>query len=576
MTEQEIDKIVGTMTVDQMIGQMFMGNVCGGESIDSAKRSFEEFHLGAMQFSGVFERFIRGGDYMPCGVCRNFPLVEVAAFIHEVKKVGREITGLPVIMAGDQEGSLSNSIFRRRNVAVMPAQMGFGAAGSVDKAYAAAAVSAREVKTLGLDMLYGPDLDVLSHAANPEIGSRSFSEDPAIVAEMGAAFVRGYAAHDVISNIKHFPGRGDGRSDAHKELESIDLSLVDFRRLAAAPFKAVLAAGADSVMMAHSLYPCLETERIPASLSRRIITGFLREELGFIGLVIPDDLSMFAISKNFGIPRASAMCLEAGADMVFMKVIEEYRPAIAAIKESLSAGRLTEEQLAQSVKRILRLKAKRNLFTHARFEPELVRKIVGSKAHAGVAQRAADDAIIVLKNNDAVLPLSRSGGRLLVIQPRDMHVVLSNDETLNHEMLARELGRHFPDVESMIIDEMPTRYQHYEAVGRAKNAAAVVFGIYAAGLSDEARALLDELIAPDRPIVMVNTNSPWAFTRVPAGVAAFVSTFGLTAFAFNATARLIAGKLTPTATLPVTLDQAHPRGFAVALKKRIRPETIPS
>lgn len=547
----DLDRIIAGMDVEQMIGQMFMGNICGGETVELAKRNFERFHFGSLQFSGVFERFVRGGDYLPCGVCANPPLEDVAEFLHEVKEAGREITGLPIIMAGDQEGSISNSILRRRQVAIIPSQMGFGAAGDPELTYRAALVSAQEVKRVGLDMLYGPSLDVQSNPENPEIGARSFSQDPAEVAEHGCAVVRAYAEAGVISNIKHFPGRGAGLSDAHRELETIPLSREQLEWCALAPFREALAAGADSVMMAHTLYPALEAERLPASLSPRILTGVLREEMGFDGLVIPDDLSMFAISDNFGMPQAAAMCLEAGGDMVFTKVAEKYEPTVAAILESLRAGRLTEERLAQSVRRILRLKLAKGLFEPGEFSRERVVAEVGSPEHAAVAQEAANRAL-TLVSNSGVLPLAPETTVCAVVQ-RDLNVVLSNDPVLSHEMLPRALREHFAGVDWTLVDVDPTVPQAYETVGRAKNAEVIVAGIYSAGLTESYRALLAELVALGKPVIIVITNSPAPVRHLPEGVAAVLCAFGLSTFAFRAVGEAIAGKLTPTGKLPVNL-----------------------
>ncbi len=548
----DIDAIISNMSLDDMLGQMFMGNICGGESVDFARRNFERYRFGALQFSGVFERFVRGGDYLPCGVDRNKPLDETAAFIHEVKAAGLEITGLPVIMAGDQEGSISNSIFRRRQIAMMPNQMGLGAAGSAELAYRVAQVSAREVKTLGLDLLYGPCLDTLVTASNPEIGARSFSEDPDMVAKMGSAYIRAYAAEGIISNIKHFPGRGAGSTDAHRELESIDLDRDALNRLAIYPFKRVLDAGADTVMVAHTLYPALETERLPATLSPRIINGLLREELGFDGVVLPDDLTMFAISQNYGIPQASAMCLEAGADMIFMKVPEQYAPSLEAVKASLKAGRLTEERVYQSVKRILTLKWQRGLFTPPAFSRERVLATIGCPEHAAVAREAAQRALTLVKNT-SVLPLNGSPAVLAVV-PRDMNIVLSNDPVLSHDLLPGALRRYWPQTESIVVDEQPTVPQAFEAVGRAKNADVIIFGIYSAGLSQPLGALLAEIVALGKPVIAVITNSPYASTLVPAETAAILCSFGISTASFDAVADALAGELAPTGTLPVTLN----------------------
>lgn len=564
MRTPDFQKIIGRMSIDQKIGQMFMGNICGGESVDFARRNFENYHFGALQFSGVFERFVRGGDYLPCGVCRNFPLDEVAEFIFRVKQAGEELTGVPVIMAGDQEGSISSNIFRRRNVAMMPSEMGLGACGDASNAYQAAKISAREVKILGLDMLYGPSLDVLTSPENPEIGARSFSGDPELVATLGEQFIRAYAEENVISNVKHFPGRGDGKGDAHRELESIGLSRAELEKLAILPFRRAVAAGVDSFMVAHTLYPSLEKERLPASLSPRIVTDLLRKDMGFDGLVLPDDLTMFAISKNFGIPQAAAMCLAAGADMIFMKVPEQYGPSVQMTKQFLREKKLTEERVNQSLLRILKLKFKRGLFAKKEFSAEKVLATVGCAEHTAAARRVAQNAVVVLKNHEHTLPAHFDGKKcILAIVPRDMNVVLSNDETLSHDMLPRALGRHYSRVQYVVVDETPTKCQSYEAVGRAKNVDAIVFGIYSAGASEAYLEILKSVMELEKPVIVVITNSPYWATQLPPEVAAVICSFGLTPFSFDAVADVIAGRAKPTAKLPVGLNDAMPKGFAV-------------
>ena len=546
--------IIDGMSIDQKIGQMYMGGIAGGESLDFARRNYENYYFGALQFSGVFERFIRGGDYLPCGVCRNFPLDEVAEFLFSVKRAGEEMTGLPVIMAGDQEGSISNSIFRRRNVALMPSQMGLGACGDLENAYWAARIAAREVKTMGLDMLYGPCLDVLTSPENPEIGSRSFSGDPETVAVLGEQFIKAYAEEKVISNAKHFPGRGHGKGDAHLGLEAIHLDREELWKWSIHPFARAVAAGADSFMIAHTLYPALEKEHLPASLSPRIITELLRKEMGFDGVILPDELSMFAIAKNFALPEAPAMSLVAGADMVFMKVPELYAPSIKTIKRFLCEGKLTEERMNQSLLRILKLKFKRGLFEKKEFSRERVLATVGCAKHVAVSRRTAQNAVTVVKNCANILPLRLDESKsILAVVPRDMHVVLSNDGMLSHDMLPRSLRRHYANVQHVIVDESPTKHQAYEALGRAKNVDVMVFGVYSAGVSKAYLETMKSLLEMKKPAIAILTNSPYPGTLLPLEVGAVVCSFGLTPFSFDAAADVIAGAAQVTAKLPIPL-----------------------
>ena len=562
----DLSKLIDRMTLEDKIGQMFIGNICGGESLDLARRNLEQFRFGSLQFSGVFERFIRGGHYRPCGVCRNEPLEDVARFLADIKTASREILGVPVILGGDQEGGIGSSIFRRRNVALMPQQMGLGASGSLDDVYRSAQVTAREVKAMGLDMLYGPSLDVNTNPKNPEIGARAFSEDAQIVAAMGEQVIRAYADIGIISNAKHFPGRGHGAANAHHELETIDLDRERLDAVELLPFKRAIDAGVDSVMVGHTLYPTLESNRLPASLSPAIITGLLRNELGFEGVIIPDTLTMFAISKNFDVPTACAMCLEAGSDMIFMKVQDLYAPVIQAIIESVRAGRLTEERINASVERILRLKLARGLFDEIAFRPEAVTSVVGCAEHVEAARKLARNALVVVKNEDDLLPVADPGkASLTVIAPRDMNVVMSNDPVLSHDMLARALRDHFGVVDSIVVDEEPNEVQCFEAVARAKNADAIVFGIYSAGASDALHALLAEITELGRPVVVLITGSPYVTNDLPDAVRAVICGFGITPFMFDAAAAVMAGRETPGGTLPVTVNAQMKRGFAVKL-----------
>jgi len=561
--ESEIQRCIDSMTLEQKIGQMFIGNICGGESVDQARRDFEQYHFGAIQFSGLFERFVRGGDYRSCGVSRNAPLEEVAEFLSRIKATSLEILGLPVIVGGDQEGGISGSIFRRRNMAFIPLQMGLGAAGSVEAAYEAASLSAREVKRIGLDMLYGPCLGVNTNPANPEIGARSFSEAPRVVADMGEQIIRAYADNGIIATAKHFPGRGHGQANAHHDLESIDVDIERLHAVELLPFKRAIAADVDSIMVAHTCYPALDPSGRPASLSPAIVQGLLRETLGFKGMIIPDTLTMFAISRNYGVPEACVMCVEAGIDMIFMKVRDLYGPVISAVVQAVRRGRLTEERLNASVERILRLKIRRGLFNPQPFSAEAVTSTVGCPEHLKRATELARGALVAVKNKGATLPVPSPGTQsVLAVVPRDRSIVLSNDRNLSHRMFPDALARHFGAVEHVVVDEAPTPDQAYEAVGRAKNADLLVFGIYSAGLSRELADLLQSLVDLGRPVVVVITGSPYVAAGLPEAVRAIICSFGMTPFAFQAVADTMVGKVVPTGRLPVTVSDAWPRGYS--------------
>lgn len=550
----DIEKILDDMTIDQCIGQVFMANVCGGENLEQIRRDLETFHFGGLQFSAVFQKFVRGGNYLPCGVSHNRPLAEDAHFLSDVKQAALEVTGVPLIMGGDQEGGIEASIFRRRNISTIPTQMGLGSANDPQLTYQASLVSAREVKVLGLDMLYGPSLDVNTNPDNPEIGSRAFSDDPEVVAEHGAAVIRAYRDVGIISNAKHFPGRGQGAANAHHSLETIDLNRKRLDEVELLPFRKAIEAGVDSIMTAHTHFPMFDKEKVPATLSRNVVTGLLREELGFDGLVIPDTLTMFAISKNYPVPEAAVRCLMAGVDMVFMKVRDLYGPVVQAIRKAVQDGRLPEEQLRDSVRRVVSLKQKMGLWECPAFDEKVVGAIVGKQDNQAVAADAANMAAVLYKNEDGLIPFDKGKSpSFLAVVPRDANVVLSNDRLIHHDMLPRALGKHTPHVEHIVVDEAPTEIQQYETIGRARNADVIIFGFYSGGTSDEQLALYDELIALGKPVIALITGGPYVAKKIPDETRAIYFSFGISTFAFDTFANVLFGKARTGGTLPVKM-----------------------
>jgi len=562
MAQIDIERILDGMTLDEKIGQMFMGDLAGGEGLDVARRKLETYRFGALQWSGVFERFVRSMDGIDCGVCENLPLDEVAQYLAEVKAASLEIMGVPVILCGDQEGGLENTIFRRREATLMPTQMGMGAVGSVEDVYRAGTVIAREMKLLGLDLLYGPSVDVNTNPENPEIGNRSFGEDPNTVAERGVQIIRACREQGVISAAKHFPGRGAGATDAHHHLERMELDRKRLESVELAPFRRAIEAGVDTFMMAHTVFPALDPDELPASLSPAVIR-FLREEMGFDGVIMPDALSMWAIANHFELAKAPALCLEAGSDMAFLKVEEYWEPAFEAVRESVRAGRLTEERIDASVRRILKLKLKHGLFNPPPFSAEEVRSVVGCAEHASIARDLARRAVMVLCNEGGVLPLNAGEcGPVLVVVPRNRNIVLSNDPVLSHDMLPRALGRHVSEVQTTLVHKEPDREEAWTAVAYAKNARTIVVAVDSGGTTLGYLELIESLLALGKPLVVVLTAPPYAATKLPGGVPAVVETFGITVPLYEAATDVMFGTLKASGKLPVTISEEMPRGWA--------------
>ncbi len=225
------------------------------------------------------------------------------------------------------------------------------------KAYAQAmgAVTAQEALAIGLNWILGPIVDVNNNPANPVINVRAFGETPAEVSSLATAFIAGASAYPVLTCAKHFPGHGDTATDSHLDLPVIEQDVDRLRQVEIPPFQAAIAAGVDGVMTAHLLIPSLD-DQYPATLSKKILTGELRQRLGFEGLIITDALMMGAIVNRYGAEEAAMLAVQAGTDIVLMPV--DPPAAIQAICQAVEQGKISEEQIRASVSRIWAAKQK--------------------------------------------------------------------------------------------------------------------------------------------------------------------------------------------------------------------------
>ncbi|EST51935.1 beta-hexosaminidase [Brevibacillus panacihumi W25] len=316
---EKIDK----MTLEEKIGQMIIAGVQGTSASAEDERLIKEQHVG-----GII--FYKNNLADPASVVR---------FTNQLKQ-WNEIHSVPLLLSVDQEGGQWNSQ---------------EAAGEIG------AILGEEVKGMGLNMNFAPVLDIHSNPKNPVIGDRSFGSTADIVSSLGIAVMKQMKQTGVIPVVKHFPGHGDTETDSHLDLPVIHKSEKDLTQLEWQPFVRAIEEGADAVMVAHILFPQID-EQYPSSLSPAVVTGQLRDKLGFEGVILTDDLTMGAIANQYGIGEASVLSVQAGTDIVL--IAHEYSnvdEVIAALKQSVADGTLSEERIDESVRRILQLKTKFNL-----------------------------------------------------------------------------------------------------------------------------------------------------------------------------------------------------------------------
>ena len=269
-------------------------------------------------------------------------------------------------------------------------------------------VTAREARALGVHWVYYPVADVNNNPDNPIINIRSFGENPEAVAAHVKAFIEGAHADKrdfVLTSAKHFPGHGDTATDTHMSLAVITADRERLERVELVPFRAAIEAGVDSIMTAHVAVPALAPPDLPATLSPAILTGLLRKELGFKGLVVTDALEMASIVKVFGSGEAAVRALEAGADALLMPADPE--AAIRAVVAAVENGRLSRARIQESAVKLLAAKEKVGLARKRFVNLDAIGDIVNAPEANERAQEIADRAVTLVRNGGNLLPWPR-------------------------------------------------------------------------------------------------------------------------------------------------------------------------
>ncbi|WP_047794800.1 glycoside hydrolase family 3 protein [Exiguobacterium sp. JLM-2] len=427
--DQRVNTKLESMTLEQKIGQMIMPDfrLWNGANHTSL----------APEVARVIDRFDLGGVIL---FAENVKETEqTTKLVHDLQEVVKQDASndIPLFVTIDQEGGIVTRLGTGTN---LPGNMALGATRNRQYAYDAGEIIGSELHALGVNVNFGPVLDVNNNPGNPVIGVRSFSSNPELVGELGSAMTQGIQDQGVAATAKHFPGHGDTAVDSHYGLPIVDKSLDELRGLELLPFKRAITEGIDMIMTAHIGMPQIEDEVVesergtfplPATLSDDVITGVLREELGYEGIVVTDALNMQAIADNFTEAEAVIKTFEAGVDIALMPTILRseadvikleaiFEEVIAAVKD----GRLSEATIDESVERILKLKAERGIWGETMDSTTLETKLAGANAVVGSAEHKAKEreiaeaAVTLVKNEKKTLPFKpKKGDTVLVLSP---------------------------------------------------------------------------------------------------------------------------------------------------------------
>jgi beta-N-acetylhexosaminidase len=350
-------------------------------------------------------------------------------------------SGIPLHVTIDMEGDFKND-YTSGHVLQFPPPMGMTAIGDLDLAYKVANTLGRQMAAIGITQFYHPVCDVNINPLNPEIGVRSFGDDPKICAKYVEATVRGYQDAGIVATVKHFAGRGDSATDAHDVLDVCRADLERMHEVELVTFQTSINAGAKALMTAHTIFPAFDTE-FPATLSSKILTDLLRGEMGFKGVIVSDAIGMAAILKKWPLPQACAMAIKAGVDTILLKADDESRSqCLFGIKSAIERGELSEQRLNDAVRRLLCMKYDQGLFEKAgKTDPEKTKAIIRSREVIDFSWEVAHKALLVVRDDKKLLPLSKDK-KILVIEQLIPYPFLGKDLYSHPHMFCERMARH--------------------------------------------------------------------------------------------------------------------------------------
>ena len=552
-SDARLRRIVSRMTLEEKVGQLFVMRVYGHSATapDQADIDANLAEIGVRTAADLVAKYRVGGIIYFSWAHNTRDPHQIADLSNGIQQASLALPrGLPVLISTDQEHGIVARV--GRPATLLPGAMALGANGSRVDALTAGRIGGAELRALGIRQDYAPVADVNVNPANPVIGVRSFGADPKAVAGLVAAQVTGYQRSSVAATAKHFPGHGDTAVDSHYGFPVIEHTREQWNSIDAPPFRAAIRAGIDSIMTAHIMVPALDDSGDPATLSRPILTGILREQLGYDGVVVTDSLGMQGVREKYGDDRVPVLALKAGVDQLLNPPSLDI--AWNAVLTAVRQGELTEARLDESILRVLRLKNRLGLLDRPYVTHAGVDRAVGVRGHLVAADRIAERTTTLLVNERKVLPLSRvTQKRVLVVgaDPASPSGTTGPPTTVLANALT-ELGF---TATALSTGTAPSAAVVARAVAAAGEVDAVVVGTYNLSSTSSQRTLVTQLLATGRPVVCVAVRNPDDVAQLPT-VQAYLATYSWTDVELRAAARVIAGRVRPRGKLPVPVVRA--------------------
>lgn len=566
---KQAGKQLKKMSVDEKIGQMvhigINARYLNQDSYEfkELKRQIVENKLGGIVLFGA-------------------PIYESVQLVNRMQEAAK----IPLLIAIDAETGVG---MRFNDAENFPWNMAIGATGNPEFARRVGEITGREARALGITQIYAPVLDVNNNAENPVINVRSYGENPADVGRFGAAFIEGLQSQKIIATAKHFPGHGDTAVDSHRGLPIINLPRTRLNQIELPPFQQAINAGVASIMVAHIALPQIdpteikplvqsiqgdsevgaeivaESATLPATLSPVIQTEMLRKELNFQGLIVTDAMSMSGLTIYFNQDEAAVRAVLAGADI--LEKPADVDLTVKGLKNAVASGRISEERINQSVRKILAWKYELGLDKRKITSLDVIDKTVSSESSRQLSNEIAESAITLVKSETGVLPLAKDKKIFL------LGITNGDDRSFAAGTLQRTLRQAGIRFESVILDDRSTEEEIKVARKKAGQADIVLAGLFgrvrsgaknSVGIPEAGAKLLRELLQSDKKTVSLSFGNPYLLNNFPE-MKTYVVAYGDMSSLQRATARALVGEIDFKGKLPVTIG-VYKAGAGISIK----------
>ena len=586
--EKWAEKTLRKLSLEEKVGQIFMIwvraeflNLSNPDYLQLRDR-MHKYHLGSFALTVRWE---------PPFLYRNQPY-EAAELLNRLQKESR----LPLLVAADFERGVTMRLY---GATTFPHAMSFGAAGKADYAEAFGRITGEEARAIGVHWNFFPDADVNSNPANPIINTRSFGEDPQQVGDLVVAYIRGAHASGMLTTVKHFPGHGDTATDSHLSVAQVTGDRARLNSVELAPFRKAIAAGVDSVMVAHVTVPALEPDanRV-ATTSPAIVSDLLKRQLAFRGIVVTDALDMAGLTRLYSanIGRAAVDAFKAGNDLLLIPadLDASYNAVLAAARN----GEIPPAQLDASVLKLLKAKASLGLNKSRLVDVDSLSDSVGKPENLALGQQISDAAVTLVRDNGKLLPLKQSGtvqNGLPYQQAEEVHnqmvvVVLSEDvRTEAGRALERSIKARVPDASVIYVDPRIAAAMSEEILKAVDQAQAVIAAVYvvptagkamkgangltnSVSLNDASGTLLQSMLdhAAQKTAVLAMGN-PYVAQDFPA-IQNYLCTFSNATVSEVSAVETLFGEIAIRGHLPVSIPNVAQRGAGIERPAQVAEE----